>query len=214
MKKQVLLTLGLIGVLTFTACSKEDSNPPEDNQNDSILVSNLHAPQDTDYTQNPPVASGPFVKFDFSTGAITTSETDWDIAFRGTSILVNGGSSSGIVDAPERNGNAGAYIVDGIFDEISSINTSAFAQDGPDGLAIPTGSGNGWYTYDGSQLTIRPIPGKVIVLRTADDKYAKVEILSYYKDAPEVITDQIALNDLRYYTFNYVYQDDAGAVGF
>jgi len=214
MKKQVLLTLGMIGIFTIASCSKEDSNPPEDNQNDSILVSNLHAPQDTDYTQNPPVASGPFVKFDFSTGAITTSETDWDIAFRGTSILVNGGSSSGIVDAPERNGNAGAYIVDGIFDEISSINTSAFAQDGPDGLAIPTGSGNGWYTYDGSQLTIRPIPGKVIVLRTADDKYAKVEILSYYKDAPEVITDQIALNDLRYYTFNYVYQDDAGAVGF
>ena len=197
MKKQILLTLGLIGVLTFTACSKDDSNPPENTQNQSIQFSNLHAPQDTDYTQNPPVASGPFVKFDFSTGAITTSETDWDIAFRGTSILVNGGSSSGIVDAPERNGNAGAYIVDGIFDEISSINTSAFAQDGPDGLAIPTGSGNGWYTYDPTQLTIRPIPGKVIVLRTADDKYAKVEILSYYKDAPEVITDQIALNDLR-----------------
>ena len=214
MKKQILLTLGLIGVLTFTACSKDDSNPPENTQNQSIQFSNLHAPQDTDYTQNPPAASGPFVKFDFSTGAITTSETDWDIAFRGTSILVNGGSSSGIIDAPERNGNAGAYIVDGIFDEISSINTGAFAQDGPDGLAIPTGSGNGWYTYDGSQLTIRPIPGKVIVLRTADNKYAKIEILSYYKDAPQVITDQIALNDLRYYTFNYVYQDDANATGF
>ena len=214
MKKQILLTLGLIGVLTFTACSKDDSNPPENTQNQSIQFSNLHAPQDTDYTQNPPAASGPFVKFDFSTGAITISETDWDIAFRGTSILVNGGSSSGIIDAPERNGNAGAYIVDGIFDEISSINTGAFAQDGPDGLAIPTGSGNGWYTYDGSQLTIRPIPGKVIVLRTADNKYAKIEILSYYKDAPQVITDQIALNDLRYYTFNYVYQDDANATGF
>jgi hypothetical protein len=38
--------------------------------------------------------------------------------------------------------------------------------------------------------------------------------LSYYKDAPQVINDQIALNDLRYYTFNYVYQDDAGAGGF
>jgi len=95
-----------------------------------------------------------------------------------------------------------------------AINTGSFAQDGPDGLAIPTGSDNGWYNYDPSQLTIRPIPGKVIVLRTADNKFAKVEILSYYKDAPEVITEQIALNDLRYYTFNYVYQDDAGASGF
>ncbi len=214
MKKQVLLTLGMIGIFTITSCSKEDSNPPEDNQNDSILVSNLHAPQETDYTQNPPAASGAFVKFDFSGGAITTSDTDWDIAFRGTSIIVNGGSSSGIVDAPERTGNAGAYIVDGIFDEISSINTGAFAQDGPGGLAIPTGSGNGWYNYDPNLLAIYPIPGKVIVIRTADNKFAKVEILSYYKDAPAVINEQIALNDLRYYTFNYVYQDDAAASGF
>ena len=214
MNKPLLLTLGLIGIMTFTACSKEDSNPPENNQNEGILVSNLHAPQDTDYTQNPPVASGVFVKFDFSTGAITNSETDWDIAFRGTTLLVNGGSSSGIVDAPQRSGNAGAYLVDGIFDEVTTIDTSAFAQDSSMGLAIPTGSGNGWYTYDPTLLAIYPIPGKVIVLRTADNKFAKVEILSYYKDAPAVINEQIALNDLRYYTFNYVYQDDANATSF
>ena len=187
MKKQILLTFGLAGLLTFSACSKEDSDTPQNTNNDSVLVSNLYAPQDTDYTQNPPAASGPFVKFDFSTGTTTTSDTDWDIAFRGTTILINGGSSSGILDAPQRTGNAGAYIADGIFDEINSINSGAFAQDGPDGLAIPTGSGNGWYTYDPTQLTILPIPGKVIVLRTADNKYAKIEILSYYKDAPQVI---------------------------
>lgn len=214
MKKQILLTFGLAGLLTFFSCSKDDSDTPQNTDNDGILVSNLYAPQDTDYTQNPPAASGPFVKFDFSTGTTTTSDTDWDIAFRGTTIIINGGNSSGILDAPKRTGNAGAYITDGIFEEVTNINLSAFAQDGPDGLAIPTGSGNGWYTYDPTQLTILPIPGKVIVLRTADNKYAKIEILSYYKDAPQVINDQIALNDLRYYTFNYVYQDDAGAGGF
>jgi len=214
MKKQILLTFGLAGLLTFFSCSKDDSDTPQNTDNDGILVSNLYAPQDTDYTQNPPAASGPFIKFDFSTGTTTTTDTDWDIAFRGTTIIINGGNSSGILDAPKRTGNAGAYITDGIFEEITNINLSAFAQDGPDGLAIPTGSGNGWYTYDPTQLTILPIPGKVIVLRTADNKYAKIEILSYYKDAPQVINDQIALNDLRYYTFNYVYQDDAGAGGF
>jgi len=214
MKKQILLTFGLAGLLTFFSCSKDDSDTPQNTDNDGILVSNLYAPQDTDYTQNPPAASGPFIKFDFSTGTTTTTDTDWDIAFRGTTIIINGGNSSGILDAPKRTGNAGAYITDGIFEEITNINLSAFAQDGPDGLAIPTGSGNGWYTYDPTQLTILPIPGKEIVFRTADNKYAKIEILSYYKDAPQVINDQIALNDLRYYTFNYVYQDDAGAGGF
>jgi hypothetical protein len=48
--------------------------------------------------------------------------------------------------------------------------------------------------------------GKVIVLKTADGKYAKMEILSYYKDAPAPVNP---LRDIaRYYTFQYVYQPD------
>jgi len=60
MKKLLLIAITSIG-LVFTSCSDDDSNPPENNQNDRILFSNLHAPQETDYTQNPPAASGPFV---------------------------------------------------------------------------------------------------------------------------------------------------------
>ena len=213
MKKNGLILLSTT-LMLFFSCSKDDNNPPQDNQADSVLSSNLHAPQITDYTQNPPLASGPFVKFDFSSGDITNSDSDWDIAFRGTTILVNGGTATGIEEAPERNGIAGAYLVNGLFSEINDINTQGFIQDGPNGLAIPTGSGNGWYTYDSSLAAIYPIPGKVLVLKTADGKYAKMEILSYYKDAPEIITQDIALEDLRYYTFNYVYLDDANATSF
>ena len=94
MKKNGLILLSTALMLIFS-CSKDDNNAPQDNQTDSVLFSNLHAPQIVDYTQILPV-SGPFVKFDFSSGDITNSDSDWDIAFRGTTILVNGGTATGI----------------------------------------------------------------------------------------------------------------------
>ncbi|PIF00181.1 MAG: hypothetical protein CR994_06865 [Maribacter sp.] len=168
-------------------------------------MENLYAPQEGGHGQ---VISGPFTKFDFSTGQTTTSETDWDIAFRGTSIIVNGGTSSGTEDEPERNGDAAAYIETGTLEGITSVDTSLFVQDSADGFAITTGSGNGWYNYTGSpDHLILPIAGKVLVIRTRDGKYAKVEILSYYKDGD-------TNSDSKYYTFNYVYQQNDGLTTF
>ena len=127
----------------------------------------------------------------------------WDIAFLGTTVIVNGGSSTGIAEEPARNGNAAAYIVNSTFDELAEVNNSLFAQDSASGSAIPTGSGNGWYTYNPMTHIISPAAGKILVIRTADDKYAKVEILSYYHDSDTA-------NDGQHYTFNYVYQPNDG----
>ena len=197
------LTLVVITILGFNSCSDDDESTSLLTV-ESEQVSNLFAPQTLDVTVTPPVASGDFVKFDFSTGRTTTSDTDWDIALRGTTILVNGGDSSGIAEEPIRTGNAAAYIVDDTFANVIAVTESSFIQDSTDGLALPTGSGNGWYNYNPAINAIQPIAGKVIVFRTADDRYAKIEILSYYKDAPSEITTDIAANDARYYTFNYV----------
>ncbi|MCY4299628.1 MAG: DUF2730 family protein [Flavobacteriaceae bacterium] len=161
----------------------------------------------------PPPPSGKFVKFSFATGETTTSDTQWDIAFRTTTILVNGGSKTGSNDEPERTGQGGAYIVDGLFNEVNIVDESIFKQDTKEGPAIPTGSGNGWYNYQPPPTNlINPIPGKVLVFKTHDEKYAKVEILSFYKGAPNqpnAITDEA-----RYYTFNYVYQPNKGEASF
>lgn len=208
-----ILTVVAIAISGLTSCSNDDDTTPL-LEVASEQVINLHAPQTLDVTQNPPVALGDFVKFDFSTGAITTSETDWDIAFRGTTILVNGGTSSGIAEEPTRTGNAGAYIVDNTFADVSSVIETSFLQDSTTGLAITSGSGNGWYNYNPALNAIQPIAGKVIVFRTADNRYAKVEILSYYKDSPTTITPDIAANDSRYYTFNYVYQPNENIITF
>ena len=59
---------------------------------------------------------------------------------------------------------------------------------------------------------ITPTPGKILVFRTADGKYAKVEILSYYKDSPP--TPDYRFSQGRYYTFNYIYQPNEGVTSF
>ena len=200
-----LLTL----VVSITACSSDDDNTPPLLNVETEIVSNLHAPQTGG--QGQPIG-GDFTKFNFDTGQITTSATDWDIAFRGTAIIVNGGVSLGTVDEPERTGDAAAYIANGTLGSISEVNTSLFVQDSESSYAVPSGSGNGWYLYNPQTFLISPIPGKILVFKTRDGKYAKVEILSYYKDAPS--SPDAFVDEDRYYTFNYVYQPNEGATSF
>ena len=144
---------------------------------------------------------------------MTESSTEWDIAFRGTSIIVNGGSSLATANEPDRTGDAGVYIYDGLMSEMSIVETSLIEQDSSDGYAIVTGSGNGWYTYAGPPtFLISPTPGKILVFRTRDGKLAKVEILSYYLGAPE--NPDAFVDQGRHYTFNYVYQPNEGVTEF
>ncbi|NQY04660.1 MAG: hypothetical protein HRT68_00270 [Flavobacteriaceae bacterium] len=190
-----------------------DNTDNNDNEDFAEIVtatySNLYAPATGG--QGAPIA-GDFTKFDFSTGEITTSETDWDIAFRTTTIIVNGGVSMGTVDEPDRTGNAGAYIVDSTFDGVTQVNTNDFLQDTVTILAIPTGSGNGWYNYSSPPThVITPIPGKILVFRTAEGTYAKVEIYSYYLDAPP---NPDYTMPARYYTFKYSFQPNDGLTNF
>lgn len=194
----------------FISCSTDDDVTPQLLSVNSETVSNLHAPQNGG--QGQPV-SGSFTKFNFSTGGITTSETDWDIAFRGTSIIVNGGTSLGTTDEPNRTGNAAVYITDGTMNSVTAVTTSNLTQDSATSYAIASGSGNGWYTYAGppSHL-INPTPGKILVIRTHNGMYAKVEILSYYEDAPA--NPDAFVDESRYFTFNYVYQPNANITTF
>lgn len=191
-------------VFAFMSCNNDD-NGPELEAVESKTASNIPAPQTGG--QGQPVG-GPFTKFSFSTGAVTISETDWDIAFRGTTIAINGGAVTGTDDEPARNGNAAAFIASGTFASITDISGVTFTQDTDGAYAIPTGSDNGWYNYNPQVNVVSAIPGKVLVFRTHDDKYAKVEILSYYKDAPAQPDGFV--NESRFYAFNYVYNPNVG----
>jgi len=184
--------------MIFFSCSQDDNKdlcPEEEFQS----VINLYAPVTGGQGE---INSGYFTKFNFSTGQITNSETEWDIGFRGTTIIVNGGESTGTVDEPLRNGDAAAYIESNIFWCVQNVDDSLFTQDSVSSFAIPIGSGNGWYNYTGApNHLILPIPGRILIFKTHQSQYVKVEILSYYYNIPsdpDAMTDQS-----RYYSFNY-----------
>mgnify|MGYP000400637792 FL=1 len=132
------------------------------------------------------------------------ASTKWDIAFSSTKILINGGTSGP--------GIGGAFVHIGSFDTFTSIPAdSIFKTDNANAAsyAIPLGSGKAWYTYDGLTTLVSPIAGRVLVIRTATGKYAKIEIISYYKGGV-TLPASASVNDKlfkqRYYTFRYAYQ--------
>lgn len=164
------LTILFLG-LALISCDNEEDEPVLA-AIQSETASNIPAPQ----TGGPPTedpVGGPFTKFSFALGEITDSETEWDIAFRGTTIAINGGVATGTNDEPERNGNGGAAIATGTFGSITDAAAYTFAEDSADGFAIPRGSDNGWYNYSPQVNVIAPIPGKVLVIRTHDANMPK-----------------------------------------
>ncbi|WP_299667565.1 HmuY family protein [uncultured Polaribacter sp.] len=195
-------------VIVFIAVVVSSCNDNERTDLESVTSTtaiNIHAPVTTDYTVNPPLESGDFTKFSFKTGTVVTNDS-WDIALRGTTILVNGGTQIGLIDEPERTGNGALVLESGTFESIIEAPADTnFSQDASGVYALPKGSGNGWYTYNGQTNLISPIAGKVIVIKTNDGHYAKMEIVSYYKD-----NDTSNLDNGRYYTFNYVYNPNTG----
>ncbi len=135
-----------------------------------------------------------------------SASTEWDLAFKSTTILVNGGASGP--------GMGGAVVLaDTSFAAVTEAPPAdSFAVDrGTDKreTAIPGGAGNGWYAYDFATGIVSPRPA-VLVVRTADGGYAKVQIESYYKGAP----DPEELNPeegFRFYTFRFLFQPDGSA---
>ena len=55
-------------------------------------------------------------------------------------------------------------------------------------------------------MLVFPLDGKTLALKTADGMYAKIRIVSYYKDAPDV--PDAFVDQSRYFTFEFVYQPD------
>jgi hypothetical protein len=165
-------------------------------------------------SQTRPKQTNKFTFFSFLSGAIVpradSATTKWDIAFRGTTIIVNGGSSG--------KGLCKVKIVNGIFDEFVTVSTEGYIADNqvdnkkpsPTSYAIQDEAGKGWYNLDPATKLISPIPEKIIVVQTADGRYAKMQILSYYQDSPNPVT---TTSRDRYYTLRYVYQPN-GTVNF
>lgn len=189
--------LFLISVVLYSCSDNPVVEPPPPPAGPLAVhtVSNLQA--DTALTGN-------FTYFRFSDSSLVTgadtATNKWDIGFRATTVIINGGAI--------RYGSGGAIVLkETSFDTVSIAPESGYGQDtSATQLAIKTGSGNGWYEYDFKTNYISAIPGVVLVIKTGDGKYAKVEIQSYYKDKdPQPMPNP---TNFRYYTFRFTYQPD------
>ena len=207
----MLRSLALLAVagVTLAAC---DSNDPVVPVNlDVQTATNVYAPVAAAPPGPPVPPTGPFALYSLRTNSrvanTDSATTKWDLGFRGTDIIVNGGSSGP--------GQAQAAVLVNTFAEVNSVpTTTELLTDGTgtcsNGVsrAICGGSGNGWYTYtplaNSQGGIILPTAGRTIAVRTADGKgYAKVQIRSYYQNSPEpaAITEA---TPARYFTFQYV----------
>ncbi|HWK58438.1 MAG TPA: HmuY family protein [Parapedobacter sp.] len=167
---------------SFTACSKDDGG---DKVKPELEVETI---EDLD-------GSGAPVFFSFSSGtAVAETSTSWDIKFDGTTLSFGNGAE--------------AILTEGLFNNYVTAPTNGYAADNI------AGSGS-WYNYTAMtepQHAILPIPGKIIVIKTHDDKYVKLEMLSYYEGNPDTTSD--AFKDpegrptAKVYTFRYAIQLD------
>ena len=206
MKTRSIIGSVLAAVVIFQSCTKEETSLPQVTLIEKIV---RDVPADTIVGLSPigqPVGSGKFTFYSFENNALVantdSNSTKWDVGIRGTTIITNGGTSGP--------GNGGAFIYVGTFDDLKTIPAdSTFKTDAAPSYAITTGSNKGWYLYTPQTNLVTPLPGRVLVIRTATGKYAKVEILNYYKGGSTPAAtdpDDVKIFNQRYYTFKYAYQ--------
>ncbi|MFC0263073.1 HmuY family protein [Fontibacter flavus] len=193
--QKLICTAGILSFL-FSCDNSGDLTPIAPLE--VTLVEDLAAPNDViDRTTGQVTEQRPFQFFSLEQNAPVTENEDWDMAFKGTTIRVNSTK------------NVSAAIVSGIFEEINEVPASAsFATDTESSFAIPTGGGNGWYNYNPATFTVTPIPGRVILVKTTEGNYVKLEILSYYKGNPPVEQINPMTTPSAHYTFRYILQSN------
>jgi len=116
--------------------------------------------------------------FDFSRDAPVQEPgpLEWDVAVRRTSWIVNGGDGFA--------GRGGALTSDQNFDDLSVAPEGSYAATTVSAGDSASAPFDRWYRYDFLSHLLWPQPTR-FVIRTADGRYAKLEIESYYCPGPE-----------------------------
>lgn len=197
------LALGAMALISLTACSSDDDGNGDDTNGNVLKTERTTLSRKTAYGND-------WIYFSLSQGKeITVSEdthasdTSWDLAFNRYNIRTNSGASG--------NGKGGALdtgLTD--FDAVSTVPAGTFTVDEE---AEITGSFTGdGITYAESTLNkllaeaiafAGPPPtytpnNHVYIIKTADGKYAKLQVESFYDDE----------GNSGFMTFKFAYQPD------
>jgi len=119
-----------------------------------------------------------WVYFDIDTGLEVTNSDGWDLAFKRSNIMVNGGVSG--------SGGVTVSILPGVeFGELSQAPASGYRTDeeNPDDANNPDlvfAADGGWYDYDVSTHTLTA-RDQVYVVATTDGAWFKLKMDTYYR---------------------------------
>lgn len=139
-----------------------------------------------------------WVAFDFSRRSVVPADDlrglDWDLAFNRFRIRTNGGATN-----PAGPGGA-LDLGRAAFDSVLVVPDSGYVQDARVSANETRNPAlERWYDYSWLSHRLTPKP-RVYAVRTADGRYAKIEVLSYY----------CADGTAGCVTFRYVYAGDGG----
>jgi len=190
-----LSVLACAAIVTgLMSCGKEEVPAPPPNP--SVTV--------TDSIEVPFSSTASYTLFSFKNGAVVANSdsisTDWDFGLTYVNFIVNSHASGP--------GNGGVITEIGLYDTLSLAPATGYAYDTTTNatqLAINNGLTTGWYNYDLTTHNLSPKAGLYFVFRTADNHYAKMEVLSVgysgYNGPNSPPTTLI-------YKFQYSYQSD------
>ncbi|QPJ66452.1 MAG: hypothetical protein G3M78_14020 [Candidatus Nitrohelix vancouverensis] len=169
------------------ASASQDAQIPEEKADSRLLPTRyaiINASNDEKY-----------VYFDFSTGKqvdiFDKSSIEWDLALRRSKIISNGGATNQF-------GKAGLYDLGEVdFDSVEEVPTEDYVTDIPTRTETENPVLMQWYKYN--FLTHKLTPKKnIYAIRTADNKFVKIQFISFYCDNDETGCIRI----------QYAYQDN------
>jgi len=209
-RKMIKLAITAFLLTAVMASCTKDEVKPELEDGKSTVIKDL--PGDVGNTVGSGIPFTPFY-FSFKTAAKVDEakkvSTEWDIAFAkeyNSYVSVNNGTDNGSF------GYGGAatgamIVINQAYDQVKEAPSDAtFSSNGITSAGWDPGSGNGWYFYDLKTHIAVPVLNRTYVLRTAEGKYAKLQLISMYQGAPATVTD---LNwPAPYFTFRYFVQQD------
>lgn len=182
--KTTTLLFTLVSVFFLTSCSKDEIKPEDENiELDAINVKDLDG-----------LTNGS-VHFSLEQQKeVNENSEDWDIKIAGTTISFGNGASG--------------QLVEGVFASYNSAPEDGYS-------SSDIGGSNSYYTYTNAtepQHAVLMKPGMLIIIKTGKGKFAKLEMLSYYKGNPNTTTAEFAdlatRAEKQHFTFNYVLQSD------
>ncbi|HEY5371884.1 MAG TPA: HmuY family protein [Hanamia sp.] len=188
---KISLLAAAVAVAGLVSCGKEEVPAPPPTPTVSV----------TDSVEIP-FSSSKYLFYSFKDTAVVASSdsatTNWDFGLRFVSIIINSHSSGP--------GTGGAVSQPGIYNNYTTAPTTGYAYDTTATQpAIDASLNTGWYNYDENTHAFSPKAGQFFVIRTADNHYVKMEILSvtYAGFKPPNPTP-----DSLIYKFRYNYQAD------